>query len=151
MNDNDQSGGLLDRYTSRLGATEVIQPETDLTDDLGAFGWLRGVRDRAIMLELRHKDGRIEAYAYAWLERAEFDPSEGITLKFGGKEVRITGRNLNSENRPNVRLFNGILRHRVPWVQEADGAAELESLQNATVIELIDGRQPRRSCLRRSM
>jgi hypothetical protein len=45
--------------------------------DLGAFGFLRGVRDRAVMLELRWKDGSVVAFAYAWLERAGFDPSEG--------------------------------------------------------------------------
>ncbi len=73
------------------------------------------------MLELRHKDGSVSAFSYAWLERAEFDPSEGISLHFAGKTVLITGRYLNAEARPNVRLFAGIVRHRVPWIQEAGG------------------------------
>ena len=90
------------------------------------------------MLEMRHKDGKVSAFGYAWLERAEFDPSEGIMLQFAGKQVKITGRNLNSEGRPNVRLFNGIVRHRVPWVQETDRAGEFEAAKDATVIEGIE-------------
>jgi hypothetical protein len=138
MTDNDGREGVLDRYTSRVAGDNADQPENDTADDLGVFGWLRGVRDRAIMLELRHKDGKVQAFGYAWMERAEFDPSEGITLHFGGKTVRITGCNLNTPVRPNVRLFNGILRHRVPWVQEADGTAQFEAAKDAIVIETID-------------
>jgi hypothetical protein len=112
--------------------------EADSLEDLGAFGWLRGVRDRAIMLELRHKDGRVSALGYAWLAHAEFDPSDGITLHFAGKMVRITGRNLNGEARPNVRMFAGIVRHRVPWIQEADRPMALEAASNATIIEHVE-------------
>jgi hypothetical protein len=73
------------------------------------------------MLELR-RNGNIVALTYAWLDRAKFDPSEGITLRFGMEKVRIIGRNLNAEIRPNIRLLTGITRHRVPWVQEDDEA-----------------------------
>jgi hypothetical protein len=107
-------------------------------DDLGCFGFLRGVRDRAIMLELRQRNGQVSALGYAWLERAEFDPSDGITLHFSGKTVKIVGRNLNGEVRPNVRLFAGIVRHRVPWIQEADEASILEAKKGAPVIEHLE-------------
>jgi len=114
--------------------------EAEPPDDLGAFGWLRGTHERAAMLELRRKDGSIVAFAYAWLERAEFDPSEGILLRFGMEKVKITGRNLNAESRPNVRLFAGIVRHRVPWIQEADEPAAMEAGRGATVIERIEAK-----------
>jgi hypothetical protein len=126
---------LLDRH---LPSRSVLPPrdgEEETPDDLGAFGWLRGVRDRAMMLELRRKDGSVVALAYAWLERAEFDPSHGITLKFGADKVKITGRNLNAEARSNIRLFAGIVRHRVPWIQEADRPAAMEAGKGAVVIE----------------
>ena len=76
-----------------------------------AFGFLRGVRDRAIMLELRHRDGRISAVGYAWLSGAEFDPSAGITLSFGG----TPGQN----HRPQPQFRNTtqcsfVLGHRPP-------------------------------------
>ena len=76
-------------------------------------------------------------FGYAWLDEVEFNPSDGITLHFSGKTVRIAGRNLNGEARPNVRLLAGIARHRVPWIQEADGPTEMTAAKNAVVIEDI--------------
>lgn len=130
---SDKPDRILDKYLTRKpdaptgehAKGEPAQPASsggaggeDATDDLGCFGYFRGVRDRAIMLELRKKDGTIAAFSYAYLERADFDPSEGITLHIMGKRIQIKGQNLNGEARPNIRLFHGITRHRVPWVQE---------------------------------
>jgi hypothetical protein len=129
---------LLEKYVAkRTNGDGSAGVEGDAMDDLGAFGWLRGVQDRAIMLEIRHKDGQITAKGYSWLQSAEFDPSTGITLNFSGETIRITGRNLNAEARPNVRLFAGIVRHRVPWIQEADGAAVLEAVKDVVIIENV--------------
>lgn len=132
---------VLQRYVtgrdSRLGIA-AEHAEADACDDLGAFGWLRGIRDRAVMLELRRKDGSIVAIGYGWLERVAFDPSEGITLSAAGQKIRIKGRNLNAETRPAVRLFEGIVRHRVPWVREADRAATMEAEARATIIDSIE-------------
>src|SRR5258707_872219 len=111
---------VLDKYVKeRTNADPAVPVESEVTDDFGSFGWLRGIRERAIMLELRRRDGSIAALGYSWLERAEFDPSDGIVLYFGGRTVKIAGQNLNAESRPNVRLFSGIVRQRVPWIQEA--------------------------------
>src|SRR5262249_46759205 len=115
---------MLERYVGRerrgVPAADG-SGDSDASDDLGAFGWLRGIRDRATMLELRKKDGSIMALGYGWLDRAEFDPSDGITLHVLGRTVRIKGRNLNAETKPLMRLFHGIVRHKVPWVIESDG------------------------------
>lgn len=107
-------------------------------DDLGCFGWLRGIRDRSTMLELRKKDGNILAVGYGWLERVQFDPSEGIRLHIGGQTILIKGRNLNAQVRPTVRLFEGITRHRVPWVQEADQLMQFEASTQVAVVDSID-------------
>ncbi|MBS0265386.1 MAG: hypothetical protein JSS02_25855 [Planctomycetes bacterium] len=132
------SPNAIDRYMKPKPNGEAqLADDSEETDDLGAFGWLRGMRERAVMLELRHKDGTVTALAYAWLERVDFDPSEGLTLKFSGTKVKITGRNLNGERRPNVRMLAGILRHRVPWVQEASGSQLLEAGMEAVVVEQI--------------
>jgi hypothetical protein len=129
---------VLERYAAkRPNGDASVGNEGDWVDDLGVFGWLRGVQDRALMLEIRHKDGRITAKGYSWLQSAEFDPSSGITLNFSGETVTIKGRNLGGEARPNIRLFAGILRHRVPWIQEADGAAILEAAKDAVMIEEV--------------
>lgn len=109
------SDSLLNKYTRPQ--TEPDDPQLE-TEDLGSFGWLRGMRERATMLELRKKDGNITAIGYAWIEKIEFDPSEGITIHALGQQVRIQGRNLNAEVRHGVNLFQGLTRHRVPWVAE---------------------------------
>jgi hypothetical protein len=130
---------VLKKHLEKQGGPKPVEPsEVPEPDDFGAFGWLRGVRDRAVMLELRHKDGTSSSYGYAWLKKAKFDPSDGIMLDFSGETVRITGRNLNAENQPNVRLFAGIMRHRVPWIAEADGPMAMETPKGATIIERID-------------
>ena len=61
------SDNLLERYTGKRNEFgEVSTPESDGLEDYGAFGWLRGIRDLAIMLEIRQKDGKISAFSYAW-------------------------------------------------------------------------------------
>ena len=132
---------ILDKYTNRKPAElpgADLATEIEALDDLGAFGWLRGIRDRATMLELRRKDGNVRAIGYAWLHQIDFDPSEGITLHHAGQKIRIIGRNLNSEARSNVRMFQGITRARVPWIQEADGPTLVQSAESATIIEKIE-------------
>ncbi len=136
---------LLRKFSAIEGRSPLTERERSLladdascADDLGCFGWLRGVRERSLMLELRQKNGNIRAVAYAWLESVEFDPSEGITLHVGGKAIRIRGRHLNTEVRPLVRLFEGLIRHRVPWVREASGRERLESPEQPTVIDRIE-------------
>jgi hypothetical protein len=139
MNDDAANDSVLDRFSSKVANGDAtLQPDHDAADDLGAFGWLRGVRDRAIMLELRHKDGSITAYGYAWLKKATLNPSGEIVLDFSGETVKITGRNLNGEIRPHVRLLNGIVRHRVPWIQESDGPSAMEAAKDAVVIEHLE-------------
>lgn len=131
MNDS-----ILEKYIARRD-TEPAAVETEPMDNVGAFGWLRGIRDRAIMLELLLKDGSITALDYHLLQRADFNPSDGITLHFGQTVVKITGGNLNAESPRGARLFTGIVRHRVPWVKELDEPAAVEVPKGATVIEAI--------------
>src|SRR5437868_15045993 len=86
---------ILDSYTARVspnGAnSNQVPDETDI-DDLGPFGFLRGSRERATKLELRKKDGNILAIGYGWLEKVEFDPSEGITLHVANQKTGINRR-----------------------------------------------------------
>jgi hypothetical protein len=129
---------ILKRYVAREespGTSALTDDEG--ADDLGAFGWLRGIRDRAVMLELRKKDGSILAVGYGYMDHAEFDPSEGITLSVAGRKIHLKGRNLNAEVRPTVRLFEGITRHRVSWIQEVDAKGSMESPDDATLIDEI--------------
>lgn len=131
---------ILQKYTGRKPAeAELLNGvlDSDGLDDLGAFGLLRGIWDRAIMLEFRRKDGNSLALAYAWLESAAFDPSEGITLQLGNRKIRLIGRNLNQAGPHGLGLFTAITRHRVQWIQEADEPTILQATDSATLIERI--------------
>jgi hypothetical protein len=111
--------------------------DSETADDLGAFGWMRGVKDFARMIELRKRDGNILAVGYGYLDHAAFNPSEGITLSVAGRTIKIKGRNLNAEVRPTVRLFEGITRHRVSWIREADQQESMTADDETTVIDAI--------------
>jgi len=135
------SDKFLQKLAAKVGEKPAIVSVPDDPQDVqdfGAFGWLQGTRDRAVMLELRKANGNILAVGYGWLERAEFDPSEGITLHLVGQKIRIRGRNLNAESRPFVRLIQGITQHRVAWVQESAPAAAMRAGKGETVIERIE-------------
>lgn len=132
---------LLDRITNRGSSNGVNDSQSDdehEVDDLGSFGFLRGSKERATMMELRRKDGNILAVAYGYMDKAAFDPSDGITLHHAGKTIQIKGRNLNVEVHPKVRLFEAICRHRVPWIQEAGEPENFEAREGATVIVSIE-------------
>lgn len=129
---------VLHKYTNWTDSEPASSNVLDLeTDDLGCFGWLRGARERSLMLELRRKTGNVTALGYAWLHRIDFDPSEGITLWFAGQKVVLRGQNLNAEVRPTVRLLDGIVRHRVTWIQEAGQADVMEAAEGACLVEAI--------------
>ena len=133
MTDNNNH---WEKYFVRSKTGEATaEVEDDLSDNLIAFGWFRGVRDQAIMLQVRHRNGTIAAYPYALLNYAEFKRSEGIVLSFGNRMIRITGRNLDAECRPNLRLFDGLMRRRVPWIQEADEPTAMNAPKGALVID----------------
>ena len=97
-----KESSVLTPFSTKVGAPARGEEEFDVADDLGAFGLLRGVRERSIMVSFHQKNGNIVALPYAWLDRADFDPSIGITLSFGRQIVKIVGRNLNTEVRPQV-------------------------------------------------
>jgi hypothetical protein len=116
MTDSNQ---LMRRINLSRGIPEVNQiatPVMDSADEVGAtstYGWLRGVKERSVMLELRLLNGSFRSLAYAWLFDVKFDPSLGIELDFGSVKAKIEGRNL----RP---LHELIQRHRAVWVQCLD-------------------------------
>lgn len=124
---------------SPMGAFPLASPEAGsvVAEDFTSFGWLKNDRDRAIMLEIRHADGLIRAIGYPWLESAEFNPSDGITLNFSGTTVKLVGRNLNVESHPGVRLFEGLIRHRVSWVQAVNQAESAELPEKDVVIDEV--------------
>ncbi|MFO0812091.1 MAG: hypothetical protein U0796_02665 [Gemmatales bacterium] len=112
--------------------------ETEEDDVSGVFGCLRGLKEKALMLELRLKSGNSESFSYALLDRVCYNPTSGITLHFGVNTVHVYGQRLKTEVRPNVNLYEGLLRHRITWIKEAGQAESLASQApiNVTGIEV---------------
>ncbi len=100
------------------------EPDTEETEaSSGAFGYLRGLRDHASSLELRFRDGNSRWFPYGWLGPWQYNPSEGLLLKFSGDLVYlvlIRGSNLDLPLKDGAaNLTNGGLqRHRVLWIRE---------------------------------
>jgi hypothetical protein len=128
------NGNLLRKYATRS--------DVDGVDDVGAedydvFSYLRGIRDRCPMLELRKRDGDVLAVSYGFIDRMLFRPSKGIEVAAGRTRVLIVGRNLNAEVRPQLRLFEALTRQRVPWIREAEQSEVLGAKENACIVESI--------------
>lgn len=107
-------------------------------DDLGAYGYLRGIRDRCAMLELKKASGNCLAVGYNFIDRIELNLSLGITLSVSGRMIRIKGRNLNGAEGTSLRLFESLTRHKVPWIREVEQGEDIEAKQGACVIEAIE-------------
>jgi len=88
-----------------------------------AFGYLRGIRDSAAAVEFRFLDGNSTWFPYALMGTWQYNPSEGLLLKFSGDLiylVLIRGSNLDKPlNDGAINLTHaGLQRHRVLWVRE---------------------------------
>ena len=88
-----------------------------------AFGYLRGIRDTSASVEIRLRDGNSMWFPYGWLGPWQFNPSEGILLKFSGDVVYlvlIRGSNLGKPLADGaINLTHaGLQRHRVLWIRE---------------------------------
>ena len=88
-----------------------------------AFGYLRGLRDASASVEFRFRDGNSTWFSYGLLGSWQYNPSEGLLLKFSGDLVYlvlIRGSNLDkplTEGAINL-THAGLQRHRVLWIRE---------------------------------
>src|SRR6266851_3168695 len=87
-----------------------------------AFGYVRGLQDRALAVAFRLKSGDSECYPYSCLVSWRFNPSVGLLLKFSGDVVTlvlIRGSNLDALVNGSTNLTDrGFQRHRITWVRE---------------------------------
>jgi hypothetical protein len=108
-----------------------------------AFGFLRGIRDRADAIEFRFRDGNSVWFPYNWLGTWKFNPSEGLLLKFSGDLVYlvlIRGSNLDRPlGEGNIDLIRaGLQRHRVLWVKEMTEAEVRQVGDTGPTIDSIE-------------
>jgi len=73
----------------------------------------RGRED--IMLDCRASSGHRQAFGYMLLASIIYEPGTTISMLFGETIVTLTGRNLD-------RLYDALVQHRVPYVQEGNEA-----------------------------
>jgi hypothetical protein len=144
MHDNHEVLEMRPRHSDAfhrvLGDADAGKVEPD-EESCAAFGFLRGVADRALALELRFANGNSEWLAYSCLVSWRFNPSAGLLLKFTGDVVTlvlIRGSNLNALTNASVDLPHGIQRHRIMWVRELDKAEARQIGQAGPTIDKID-------------
>ncbi len=73
-----------------------------------------GENPNAQMLRVELRDGSLNLYPYAWLERVQFSPAEeadSVTLFFNRQSVCVTGKKLRE-------LVAALQRMAVEWVKE---------------------------------
>jgi hypothetical protein len=100
-----------------------IADEVEVESDGRCFGFLRGVGDRALNLELkRSHEGDTVSFPYSWLGATRYHPSLGILLLFSASDtfgIRIRGRNLNKMLSNGMSLYDkGIMRHRITYIRD---------------------------------
>jgi hypothetical protein len=121
--DRLQQTHLAGLATRQPGPTDKGQEDSE-EGACAAFGFLRGLHDRAAMVEFRFRNGNAHAFPYSWLGPVQFNPSAGLLLKFTGDVVTlvlIRGSNLDLPVNGAVNLTDrGIQRHRVTFVREMD-------------------------------
>lgn len=111
-------------------------PDSDTGEEsCPAFGFLRGIKDHALAVELRFRNGNSEWFPYAWLGPWWHNPSVGLLLKFTGDVVTlvlIRGSNLDAlVKQSGVNLTDrGFQRHRITFVREM-GEDELKAAGEA--------------------
>jgi hypothetical protein len=130
----------LDVLNRAPAGGEAGKEETD-EESCSAFGFLRGVRDHALALELRFADGNSEWLSYSCLVSWRFNPSAGLLLKFTSDVVTlvlIRGSNLDALVHQSVDLPHGIQRHRIVWVRELDKAEARQIGRTGPTIDRIE-------------
>lgn len=109
----------------------------------GAFGYLRGIRDQAAAVEFRFRNGNSTWFPYAWMGTWQYNPSEGLLLKFSGDLVYlvlIRGSNLDRPLKDGaINLTHaGFQRHRVLWVREMTEDEIRQVSETGPTIDSID-------------
>jgi len=147
MNNERKSSDRFQRYAAPVRLAAYLQAKEAEPDgaegSCGAFGYLRGIRDAAAAVEFRFRDGNSRWFNYAWLGTWQYNPSEGLLLKFTGDIVYlvlIRGSNLDKPLKEGaINLTHaGLQRHRVVWVREMSEEEIREIGESAPTIDSIE-------------
>ena len=108
-----------------------------------AFGYLRGIQDRALAVRLIFRNGNSLCLPYSWLGPWEYNPSVGLLVKFTGDAVLlvlIRGSNLDGlVGGASVNLTDrGLQRHRIVWMKEMDEDELRRAGEGEPTVDRID-------------
>src|SRR5436305_696428 len=95
---SDEFFGLRSPHLAKVAGSIGKEHEPAEEASCRAFGYLRGMHEKALALELRLKSGERVWYPYAWLGPWRYNPSVGLLLKFTGDlvtAVLLRGSNLD--------------------------------------------------------
>jgi len=109
---------------------ERLRAETETTEEeMKFFGFDPQANGRALMFELRTRDGKRSAHPYSYLTRADFDPETGIEIYVSNVVVVVKGRALED-------IYFYLVQNRLTWVREdfsgrdiGEGGVFVESLE----------------------
>ncbi|MBL7815677.1 MAG: hypothetical protein JNL70_11730 [Saprospiraceae bacterium] len=87
---------------------------------------------QAVMLDIRLGNGNSQAFAYSYLTKVNFNPSEGIQIFAVDMCILLRGRNLNA-------IYSYLLMHRLTYIQENIGELD-EVAENDVFVESIEVR-----------
>jgi hypothetical protein len=145
--DSDVMNLIRSTHTAALAARapKEQQAEKDAPEEEScpAFGYLRGIKDRALAVEFRLRDGNSEWYSYSLLASWQHNPSAGLLLKFTGDVVTLVlihGSNLGAvlpERGINL-TDRGLQRQRITFVREMDDAELRRSGRGEPTIDCIE-------------
>ena len=117
-----QRGGHLAGYGVPPSRQEPELPHAG-EGSCPAFGYLRGIGERAEAVEFRFRDGTSTWFPYNWLGMWHFNPDEGLLLRFSGDLVYLVLIRGSALDKPlgdaNIDLIRaGLQRRRVLWIRE---------------------------------
>ncbi|MFN8301955.1 MAG: hypothetical protein U0U46_05645 [Saprospiraceae bacterium] len=99
---------------------EKLRAQTEQAEEENRyFGFDRQENGRALMFELRTRDGRRYALPYSYVTRAEFDPDKGIEIYVSNVIVQVSGRSL-------CIIFSYFLQNRLTWIREDAAGMDTE-------------------------
>lgn len=91
---------------------ERLKAQTEQEAEEGKFfGFDPQANGRALMFELRTRDGKRSALPYSYLTRADFDPEKGIEIYVSNVVILVKGRDLGD-------LYSYLLQNRLTWMRE---------------------------------
>lgn len=94
------------------------QTEQGIEGESQYFGFDRQENGRALMFELRTRDGRRSALPYSYLTRADFDPEKGIEIYVSNVVILVQGRDLEV-------VYSYLLQNRLTWIREDSAGTDI--------------------------